>query len=430
MGRNKKDRHSSSFLRRKDQEDSFLKQLHRARVTDVFVDEGTVNVLFEKLPYSRKVTIPLMGLSVPPKRNETDKNYLRASWGRYIPQQGDILLIGFGTDGTPYALGYHAIFYGGLKQYDETNEARGGIGWGEASGRAALRPGDWDFKSSRNSTLYLGDRAKLASGPHSIIVNKPSGDITTTTLLNIGRFGEYSETREGSARRLVLVTDQDESYIPSARGGTAQEINDVVRFGSLIPGGTEIARRSIGDVIDESTFLPMIGEAGTFVREYENYKDLSGVLSVYEKKIDTGGNQSVDATIATSFGWSTPLASWDISNLSTKIESSTFMELSGLTVSLSADTQMSLDAGTNLDLAANILATLDAALVKLGSGAAQPVPRGTVLSSGILIPVLSAMLGDWSALSSVIGIGSASVAAITAAQFQLANLLSTKVMVE
>ena len=451
MGRKTINRHSNSFLMRKDEEASFMNRIHRARVTDVYVDKGTVNVLFDTLPYSRQITMPLLGLSVPPKISEDDKNYLRSSWGRYIPQVGDSLTIAFGADGTPYVIGYHAIFYGALDQYDIENEARGGIGWGISSGRPALKPGDWDFMSSRNCTLYLGDRAKLSAGPHSIVLNKPSGDITTTTTLNIGRYGERSESRQGGARRRVLPTDQDETDIYSSRGGIAQEFNSVVKYGGLTPDGTEIARTSIGDVIDEVTFLPMLGEASSLVRKLESFKDNTGAVEVYNEKIDTGGNAVVEANTATKFSWSTPVAAWNIENLSTDISSTSSInitadisiDIGSPTISINADTSISMDAPTinvtadtsismdapTTNVTADILIKLESALIQLGQAAADPVMKGTIFNSS-LMPVLVAMAADFTAISSIIGVGSASSTAINTFLGLMTNYLSTKVMVE
>jgi len=431
MGRNIVNKESSSFLSRKSKENSFMNSIHRARVTDVYVDEGTVNVLFESLAYSRKVTIPLLGLSVPPKMNESDKNYLRSSWGRYIPQVGDSLLIAFDANGTAYALGYHAIFYEGFDQYDQENEARGGIGWGPASGRERLRPGDWDFMSARNSVLHLGDRAKIRSGPHSININKPTGDITTTTTLEIENVGESSEIRRGGARRRVLPTDEQETNIYSARGGQAQEVNYDIRYGGLIPGGTTIARKSCGDVINDTLFSPMIGEAGQFVRDYTLLKDLSGNIDVYEEKIDTLGNFVVSANLATKFSWTTPLAQWSVNNLSTSLTAITSVDITGVTVNITSSGSMSLNSTGTMSLSSSASVAVSApsislsGFVNLGSAAATDrVVKGDSFSAAMVtfLTVLSASLNTASIFPPNLPLAAAGVAAAT-----LAALLPTPV---
>lgn len=432
MGRPKINRGAYPLLRRKDQESSFMSSIHRARVSDVHVDKGTVNVVFESLPYSREVTIPLLGLSVPPKSSEDDKNYLRSSWGRYIPQVGDVLMIAFGSDGSAYALGYHAMFYEGMDQFDSANEARGGIGWGVSSGREALQPGDWDFKSARNSSLYIGNRARLASGPHSITINKPTGDITTITTLLVDLIGEASEIRHGGARRRVLPTDRSETDIRSARGGVAQEINESVKFGGTDPAGTEIVRESIGDVIDEDLFIPMLGESGQYVRKFISIKDLMGVMEVYNEKVDTGGNSMIESNLATKFSWNTPLAAWDVTNLSTKIESTSTIDFHSVgPASFKSDSTLDLEATAAATLKSNVSVALEAPSISLGQAASEPVLKGQTLMSAFNT-LFGQMTGDWAALQAhpVVGIGANSVAAISTFLAQLANYMSVKVKTE
>ena len=419
---------ANSFNERKEQEEDFFNRVHRAVVTDVFVNEGTANVLFERLPYNRKVTWPLLGLSVPSSSVGSVSSATQSSWGRYVPQKGDVLLIAFGNDGIAYAIGYHDIAYGRMGQLDEENEYRGGIGWGEASGRPTLKPGDWDFKSARNSKLYLGALAKLSSGPHAIVLDKPNGNITIATTLALGRYGEASETRQGGARRRVLPTDTSETEIYSARGGVAQEINDSVRFGTGVPGGTEIARESLGDVIDEALSTTMTGESGQYVRKLLQLKDSAGALDVYLEKIDTAGNAVTEAQLATLFSWDTPLAAWDVTNLSTKIESTTSWEISAATVSMAASGTMDLEATGNLTLSSDVQATLDAVLVKLGEAAGEPVIKGTTFLTALQV-LLTQMLIDWTALGSL-GFGANSVAAIPVFLGQLETYKSVKVKTE
>jgi len=422
---------ANSFNERQEKEDDFLNRVHRAVVTDVFVNEGTANVLFERLPYNRKVTWPLVGLSVPSSAVGSDVSATQSSWGRYVPQKGDIMLIAFGNDGIAYAIGYHDIAYGKMDQLDEEYESRGGIGWGDSSGRPTLKPGDWDFKSSRNSKLYLGALAKLSSGPHSVVLDKPNGNITIASTLLHGRYGEASELRRGGARRRKLASDTSETEIYSARGPTsvAQEVNDSVKFGTGIPGGTEIAREALGDVIDEALVMPMQGEAGQYVRKLLQLKDLAGALDVYLEKIDTAGNAVTEAQTATLFSWDTPLAAWEVSNLSTKIESSTSWEVSAATVSLSATGTMDLEATGNLSLSSDVQATLDAVLVKLGEAAAEPVVKGQTFLAALQV-LLTQMLLDWTLLAGSIGIGTNSMAAIPVFLGQLETFKSVKVKTE
>jgi len=358
---------------------AFFSSIHRARVTDVHVERGTVDVVFDGTPYSREVLMPLMGLSYPPvatssgtsetaesEATDEDEASARAravstSWGRYIPQRGDMLLVGFDSNGAVYSLGYHAVFYEGFKYQESLMADTGGIGWGEDSGKK-LQPGDWDFKSSRGSALYLGDKAKVSSGPHSLLLDKNSGDATLTSGLVQDVYGESGLRRKGDARRYVLPTDAAEAYIFSLIPGnvtkTAQESLDVVSYTTLLGTATELSRIHHGEVIDDLTKTPMVPAlnaslaplallTGSGVRMLHSVKDSTGLVDYYISAIDNLGNYGVSATLATGFVWSTPLATWQITNLNTTHTSTGTYSLTSPSVSITGATSLAL-AGASI----------------------------------------------------------------------------------
>lgn len=411
-------------LYKKKQHDSFFSSIHRARVTDVHIDKGTVSVLFERMPYSREVTIPLLGFSVPPG----DKTGMTASWGRYIPQVGDMLVVGFDSNGECFALNYHAVYYNVLTMLDNDREARGGIGWGDASGKK-IKPGDWDFKSSRGCSFYLGDKAQISSGPYSIILNKSTGDLTLKGQLLIDTYGEASSSRCGAVRRKLLPTDSSETYIPDPTNPTRtlQEWTNVVRAGSPVkPDGIELARYQMGEVISEVAFIPLVPATdipalalltGTGGRHYRSSKDPSGEVSLYDELVDDLGNYGVSAPTAIAFQWVTPTATWSITNKDTLVTSST----SFLVVSPS----IILQAATS--------AIVDAPLVSLGGPAAvEPLVKGTQFISS-MTTFLSVISGAATGVVTLPQAIAALTAISTAANVllgQLSGLVSTAVFTE
>lgn len=397
---------SNANLRREAADRTFFSHIHKTRVTDVHVDKGTVDVDFEKYPYRREVTFPLLGLSSPPKPDPDVDTSKSSSWGRYIPQVGDMLLVGFSSSGEAFALGYYAIYYAGFDQKDEARKEKGGIGWGSASDRK-LKPGDWDFKSSRGGVLYLGDRARIGSGSSTIELSKSDNSITTTTNLNRSRYGMASETRQGDVKRVVLPTDTSESYVASGLNPllNAQESLDVVRVGSINPAflltGQELVRQSIGEVIDDDSPAPMLmtSALGSYVRSYIGVKDASGTLRVYESKVDMLGNYEVSATTATQFQWTTPLAAWDITNLSTSITCVASFDVT-------ATESVSFTAGTSFDVTAPEV-SFDAGAVNLGVGASDYLIKGTTFMQqfGPLILALATDMASLAANPVTAGIG-------------------------
>ena len=234
-GRSNANPQTSTTLRDRAKHQSYYNSLHRVRVQDLHIERGTVEVapLNGGTPY--EVSIPLIGLSIPPPLTQTDNNFLRASWGVYYPQVEDILIVGFDTIGNPLCLGFSAVDFNVMKRRDDANEDRGGIGWADASGKR-LRPGDWSFRSARNSMLYLGDRARIGSGPHSMTFDKPNGETVIQTDLLHTYYGSAGEIRAGSARRILVPgVDTQESYIPSLLNPPvpAQEYVNYVRRGAL-----------------------------------------------------------------------------------------------------------------------------------------------------------------------------------------------------
>ncbi len=432
----------------------FFSAIHRAQVTDVHVDSGTVSVLVEGTDVNiPDMLMPLMSLSVPPKPVDKDgvmdasfDNGALASWGRYIPQEGDMLLIGFDTNGEAYALGYHAVYYKGLDVKDSAKEDRGGIGWGASSG-IRLEPGDFDFYSRRNSRLMLTDKAQLSSGPHSLILNKPRGDATLSSDLVITKGGEASEDRHGAVKRFLLATDSDETYIYGIFGSIAQESTDVVRRGLTgVPNGVEMVRESKGEVIDETSFLPMVPATsypdlstmtGTGTRRLTSVKDdTSGITEMHLDLIDNLGNRGVSAKTAVAFQWFTPASTWTVLNAVTDWTSSGKVGISaGAELELVSGAAMDISVVGNLNITSEINATIEAVQLALGSAtASEYLVKGTTF-----IPALTTLFTTAGTTFSTMATASVGPLSGYAASFtalatafstlatQLNGMLSTKV---
>lgn len=414
------------LLEKKKQHDSFFSSIHKAKVTDVHIDKGTISVLFDDLVYGRdNVTMPLVGLSIP----SGDEEGTTTSWGRYIPQVDDWVLVAFGSNGECFALGYYAVYYQGMKMMDDNREARGGIGWGESSGKK-LKPGDWDFKSARGSFLYLGDKAQLKSGPYSISLNKSTADITIKGQLLIDTYGEASSIRAGAVRRMALPTDTKETYMPDPTNSsrTLQEWTNVVRAGSAVkPDGIELARYQMGEVIAEPPlFLPMVPIVdfpdlalltGLGVRHYRSSKDPSGTISMYDEIVDDLGNYGVSALTAVAFQWLTPTAMWSITNKDTTITSSaTFLVVS-----------------PSITLQAAASAVVEAPKVSLGGiNAAEPLIKGAqfVSSMTTFLGVVAGASTGVATLPQAVAALAAISAAANVMLGQLSGLVSTSVFTE
>jgi hypothetical protein len=417
---------------------AFFSSIHRARVTDVHIEKGTVDVLFDGVPYTREVLIPLLGLSYPPistssgttetaeteevaeTESEARLRAISTSWGRYIPQKGDMLLVGFDTNGEAYSLGYHAVFYQGFQYQDSLMADRGGIGWGQDSGKN-LQPGDWDFKSSRMGALYLGDKAKLSSGPHSLLLDKTSGDATLTSGLVQDVYGESSIRRKGDARRFLLPTDGNETYIfsiiPGNNTKTAQESLDAAKYSTLLGVEVELSRIHHGEVIDELTKTPMVPAlnaslaplallTGTGVRMLHSVKDPTGTIDYYISAVDDLGNYGVSAPLATGFVWSTPLAVWQITNLNTTHTSTGTYSLTANSLSLTSTTSLALSGATLTAVGSTSVSltapTIDAlGTVSLGATGGSPVLKADPAFAAAWSTYFTGAAAAWTALNTL-----------------------------
>lgn len=426
MGRDGIVKNSTQVMR--DLNRSFFSSIHRVRVTDVHLEKGTVSVSFESLPYEREVVIPLLGLSMPLAASATDKTYqLKTSWGRYIPQVGDLLLVGFDANGACYSLGYHAVFYEGFKQIDDERESRGGIGWGEGSGKT-LAPGDWDFKSSRNSSLYMGDKAKIASGPHSIVLDKTDGTVTTTSSLVQEKYGVGGQVRRGGARRALTPVSPTETYLFSLLPGNqlnpAQESSDVVSYGTLV-GQVEVSRIAQGEVIDEDTKTPMVPAisptlaplrqlVGPSVRHLRSSKDPTGLVNLWVEAVDSLGNYGVSAPTATAFQWVSPLAVWNVLNLSTAFVSSSAYSVTSPTITLTGAASLALTGGV-VSVTGMTSASFVAPVMTLAGATSLAMTGGAASLAGTVSLLLSAPIVSLSGNVSIATLGGLPLVLLTPA---------------
>ncbi len=362
---------AGSFGTRQDYNSDIYSKIHRVQVIDVKPEDGTVQVSFLNLAVETSATIPLLGLSLPPSPIDiTVVDYTSTAWGRYIPQVGDIMIGAYGSDGTLHLFGYSAVSYGGYEVADQSKESKGGIGWGVSSGKR-VKPGDWDFKSSRGCMFYMGEKVNLSSSNCLFSLSQNTQDITTTAPLLLGS-ANSSMTRYGAVRRQVLPTDKSESYINPAAApmpvrsptDTAQEFTVDLRWGSgktSQPPGGSLAYMAMGDVVDDlNPAVEAIGYSlldssdGNPVRYIFRLPGASPTLATYVETVDSLGNYLVEtpSSTATSFKWDTPTAAWEISNLSTSLTSTT-------TVSLDATTTMALTGTAGFTASSDATATLN-----------------------------------------------------------------------
>lgn len=330
---------AGSVSRRKQQHADMMNSIHKATVTDVYLDNGTCQVIFEKLPLSLRVNFPLLGLSVP-LGGDGYSDWKSSSWGRYIPHVGDVLLIAFEYNNSAFALGYYSVDYREMKlrDADSVKNGEGGISWGDASHKE-LKSGDWDFKSSNGSYLTLSDRARIGSNNCSVTMdsNNASVSISTNTLvLEPGNVRVLS----GTVKRKLLPIDFEESIVPSGRGDTnSQEHTVSVNWPNSPATESPLAFHSIGDVTEEKAGVNMlkVSSLGNPVRKHEYFTDRSGTIKVHEETIDSFGNYLMESNLAIKREYKSPLSDWSVLNKSFDITSSQGFDLTSPDIKLTGN---------------------------------------------------------------------------------------------
>jgi hypothetical protein len=467
---------TSSILEDRRLHREYYSTIHKVQVKDLHLEEGTVGVVFLDGGDPRTIPIPLIGFSAPTQEGDTDKNYLRFSWGVYCPQLDDVILVAFDTKGKAHALGYSTVDFRVMKRLDDSTEDRGGIGWGDASGKR-LRPGDWSFKSARGCAFYMGDRISLTAGSHSITLDKPRNEVTLQSDLIHQRYGGASESRSGSVKRLLTPVDTSEMPVYDVMfGSVAQEHTHYVKRATIpFPAGQIMVRTSEGEVVDDltaqivppATFSPDLAVAltGTGVRILrEVMDDASGMVPMWMEMTDNLGNWGVSAKTAVGLQWFTPASTWTVLNTMVNWKTTTTYALDvGIDYSLKVGGKMdftvagawSATAGATMDLTAAAAMTLKAAsialaapsislgaspcvmscvggpltldspLMLLGIGASEPLIKGTTFNAA-LAAYLAASSTAFTALAAIPVFlpGTAQFTALAAAATALAAALS------
>jgi len=419
VGRYKRNRNANQNIAMHTFYREYYSAIHEVVVKDTHMSRGTVSVQFPNGGSSnQEVSFPIMGSSFPVESGQPKPG--QASWGVYFPQVGDRILLAFDVRGKPYTLGYSNFVFREFDRWDRITEDIGGIGWGQTSGKQ-LKPGDWSFKSARNSSLYIGQKLSLTSSAISITLDgnptAPALRIRSNYIQT--NYGTNSQIRDGSAMRFMAPGDLEEQPVYDVSTGFAgQEHTNYLRRSSIaIPNGILAVRTSIGDVIDDKTnklpsapslFTPSLSTSltglGTRVLR-QVFDDATGEVPMWGEVVDNLGNYGMEATTAIGLGWTTPAAKWTILNKDTEITSSATYKL---TVGAKSDTLVgaaySLTAGATMDFKSGGKLTLTAPAIGLASSSISlgASPCNLTCTGALTFTAPSLKLGGPAAVSSLI----------------------------
>jgi len=225
----------------------FFTTMHRAIVVSVDAEKGKLTAQFEDTAGQRdNINVPFGFISSP------INNRRKSAWSRYIPQEGDIVVLGFDTNHTPRIISYSLISYELLSVLNSETGYQ----------FSTLQPGEWDQRSS-GGAYFRGDRTGLlflSGGLTSISLDKKRFEIRSSAGLE--KFSaNQSVWRRGQVKRsLVPFTPETVIKFP-AGGAPATPANAVqmdlyestVDLRSPVPGtplGFPMAFSSLGNVVN------------------------------------------------------------------------------------------------------------------------------------------------------------------------------------
>lgn len=187
----------------------------RAQVTSVDPDNGFVTVSYESLPSGgRFATVNPLWMSFP------DPAFGGPAWGRFMPQQTDVVKLSFDYNDRAHIVGYDIVA-------NKPTVADGRSGWPQLAEQhevsldsedpikakfaqfIPLNPGEFDFMSSGGAYIHANNRGRLymAGGSVSIALNKNDLRMESRAQL-YNHIADDCELRIGQVRRITDSIDK------------------------------------------------------------------------------------------------------------------------------------------------------------------------------------------------------------------------------
>lgn len=272
-----------------------LNRTIRAQVTNVDSKNGFVKLTYDGLPSGgRHATIEPLWMSFPSSG--------RPAWGRFIPQESDMVKVTFDYDDYAKITGYDVVA-------NRADIADGRSGWPELAAQyekfisgenddrpqfanfISLNPGEYDFMSSGGAYIYGNNAGRLymAGGPVSISIIKNEMRILSRSQLST-TIADDSEMRFGQVRR--ADAQGNEKVISSDTNGALKEFNVSVAASS--PKAT-LGVFKLGNVVDDTAEVQS-SQGNPLRMLLQVYTDASS--KTYEMSVDKLGNMSIESSSA------------------------------------------------------------------------------------------------------------------------------------
>lgn len=283
----------------------FFNRTIRGQIRSVDHKNGVITVDYEGFPSGGKlVTVKPLWISFPPGSGP--------SWGRYMPQETDLVRLSFDVDNSPYVVGYDisatdknvAIGVAGWPAInDEHEKVYGNDGADPSKAKFAhfvpLNPGEYDFMSSGGAYIHGTNTGELymAGGTVSMSFVKNDLRISARSML-FTHTAQDCDFRIGQVRRQNAQTGLEEAV----GDGKNKEFSVTVKKSVSMGVAIDVASMSIGHVTDTDgnevkNSAPTSGQHPTRY-SYTAYTEAG--MKALEMKIDSVGNFEVMAPNADS----------------------------------------------------------------------------------------------------------------------------------
>jgi len=270
----------------------------RAQVSKVDAANGFVTLTYESWPAGGKyATVAPLWMSFP------DPKVGGPAWGRFIPQESDIVKVSFDYSDEPRIVGYDVIAakkniadgYSGWPQLREqyescvagTNDKRP-----QFAKFTTINPGEYDFMSSGGAYIYGNDKGKLymAGGHVSVTMLKGESKLILDALTEHHKSND-SEIRFGQVRR--VGADGIDVKLASDTNGTLKEFNVSLNTDTAkVP----VATLKLGNVAGD-TAVTMSSSGSPLRYSLETNQD-GAATPTFSMNVDTAGNTELKAESA------------------------------------------------------------------------------------------------------------------------------------
>lgn len=290
-----------------------LNRILRAQVSTVSPENGFVTLTYENMPSGGKyATVAPLWMSFPKSAGP--------AWGRFMPQESDLVKVGFGYDDKLHILGYDMVAgkstigdgESGWTQLTEQYEAaKAGTGPAEHAKFAkftTLRPGEYDFMSSGGAYIHGSDVGRLTlAGGGAVSITMTKNDLRMSARAQLWtHLADDCEFRFGQVRRNNPATQLEEKV----GTGLLKEYIVTLKTSTAPGAALDIASTSIGNVTAATGIPELTENTSAPIRSVMKIYNDAGV-KVLSDAIDNLGNWEVMApTAATGVTFDFSAGSW------------------------------------------------------------------------------------------------------------------------